>query len=391
MSDRVLYLLEPNAPGAEWAPFAGVRPIAELRAGVWRIRDRWEGILHAETAAILGDHCAGFFEGAEPPVQLLGPVQGPCVVAASWFAPSGEPLELDPDASRLVHDGVTVAWVVPEGEQWSAPHDDGDAQEVDGLLLHGAYDLLTALEHLLPADCADFLTHRGDDLPGGSIVVGEPSDVVILGGFVEPGVVFDTRGGAIVLDEGCEVRSGSRLGGPLYVGPQSIILGGDVRASVFGPQCRVRGEVSASVFHGYVNKAHDGFVGHSVLGAWVNLGAGTTTSNLKNTYGEIRLEPSGERIETGRMFLGSLIGDHAKTAIGTMLSTGTIVGAGANVFGGPAPKWVPPFAWGMVGKERVTETGFLETAGRVFPRRQVELTPERSAALSATYRRLTGS
>ncbi len=391
MSDRLLYLLEPIDPGAEWAPFAGVRPVAELRAGVWRIRERWEGILDAETAAILGDHCAGFFEGAEPPVQPLAPVDGPCLVAASWFAPSGEPLELDPAARRLTHDGMTVGWVVAAGERWEGPDEAGDAQEIDGLVLHGAHDILTALEHLLPADCADFLAHRGDDLPGGSIVIGEPSEVVILGGFVEPGVVFDTRGGGIVIDEAAQVRSGARLEGPLYVGPQTIILGGDVRGSVFGPQCRVRGEVSACVFHGYVNKAHDGFVGHSVLGAWVNLGAGTTTSNLKNTYGKIRLEAAGVRIETERQFLGSLIADHAKTAIGTMLGTGTIIGAGANVFGGAVPKWVRPFAWGLGGVERVTEAGFLEIAGRVLPRRQVELTPERSAALTATYRRLTGS
>jgi len=391
MSDRPLYLLEPIAPAAAWAPFAGVRPVAELRAGIWRIRDRWEGFVDAEAAVILGDHCAGFFEGAEPPVEPLAPVEGPCIVAASWFAPTGEPLELEPDARRLTHEGETVAWLVPEGERWTEPNDDGDAQDIDGILLHGTHDILTALEHLLPADCADLLANRGDDLPGGSIVIGEPSEVVILGGFVEPGVVFDTRGGGIIIDEGAQVRSGSRLEGPLYVGPQTIILGGDVRGSVFGPQCRVRGEVTASVFHGYVNKAHDGFVGHSVLGAWVNLGAGTTTSNLKNTYGEIRLEPSGERIETGRQFLGSLVADHAKTAIGTMLSTGTIIGAGANVFGGAVPKWVPPFAWGVAGHQRVTEAGFLEVAGRVLPRRQVELPPERSAALTATYRRLTGS
>lgn len=391
MSDRPLYLLEPIAPGAAWAPFAGARPLAELRAGIWPIRERWEGILDAETSTILGDHCAGFFEGMEAPVEPMAPVEGPCIVAASWFVPSGEPIDIDPDARRLTHEGETIAWIVPEGERWESPNDEGEAQELDGLLLHGTHDILTALEHLLPADCSDLLANRGDDLPGGSIVIGEPSEVVILGGFVEPGVVFDTRGGGIIIDEAAQVRSGTRLEGPLYVGPQTIIFGGDVRGSVLGPQCRIRGEVAASVFHGYVNKAHDGFVGHSVIGAWVNLGAGTTTSNLKNTYGEIRLEPAGDRIETGRQFLGSLIGDHAKTAIGTMLSTGTIIGAGANVFGGAVPKWVPPFAWGVAGSERVTEAGFLEIAGRVLPRRQVEFTPERAAALTATYRRLSGS
>ena len=128
-----------------------------------------------------------------------------------------------------------------------------------------------------------------------------------------------------------------------------------------------------------------------MLGAWVNLGAGTTTSNLKNTYGDVRLEVGGERIETGRQFLGSLIADHAKTAIGSMLGTGTIIGAGANLFGGAAPKWVPPFAWGIRGDVRQTEEGFLTTAGRVLPRRQVELTSERAAGLTATYRRFAGS
>jgi len=377
------------------APLLAVEDLrVEFRSGretVYAVNGAGFRVAPGETAAILGDHCDGFFEGAEPPVQPVAPVEGPCIVAASWFAPSGHPLELDEDTRRLTHEGETVAWLVGEGESWAGPHEDGPDQELDGILLHGAHDLLTALEHLLPADCADLLATRGDDLPGGSIVVGEPSEVVVLGAFVEPGVVFDTRNGGIVVDEGAQVRSGARLEGPLYIGPHTIILGGDIRGSVFGPQCRVRGEVAASVFHGYVNKAHEGFVGHSVLGMWVNLGAGTTTSNLKNTYGEVRLGSGPARIETGRQFLGSLIGDHAKTAIGTLLGTGTVIGAGANVFGGAVPKDVPPFAWGVGTGERLTEVGFLKIAGRVLPRRGVELTPEREAALAATFRRLSGS
>jgi hypothetical protein len=148
----------------------------------------------------------------------------------------------------------------------------------------------------------------------------------------------------------------------------------------------VRGEIASSCFIGYGNKGHDGFVGHSVLGHWVNLGAGTTTSNLKNTYGAVRLTSDGTTLDTGRQFLGTLFGDHAKTAIGTMLSTGTIVGAGANVFGAPPPKWVPPMAWGHQG-ELLTEDGFLRVAERVMPRRDVTVTPERRAALVALYRR----
>lgn len=386
-----LLLLEP-APEPRWAPFAGCRPVSELRAGAWRIRERWEAVTGMEAAAILGDHVRDFTEDGVPPVEAAGAVAGPAVIAASWFAPSGEPVEL-PAVGRLVHEGQTVGWVVPAGATWQGPADgSGPATEIGGLLLEGTWDLLTALELFLPADCQDSLAQGGGfELPPASIVLGDPADVLILGEQVEPGVVFDTRAGAIVIEEGAEVRAGTRLEGPLFIGPGTRVLGGAVRGSVFGPDCRVHGEVAASVFLGRANKSHDGFVGHSVVGCWANLGAGTITSNLKNTYGEVALEPAGTRIATGRQFLGSLVGDHAKTAIGTLLPTGTIVGAGANVFGaGAVPKWVPPFAWGLGGGERVTEAGFVEVAKRVLPRRRVAVTPAVEASLRATWARLAG-
>jgi UDP-N-acetylglucosamine diphosphorylase/glucosamine-1-phosphate N-acetyltransferase len=297
---------------------------------------------------------------------------------------------VEPGVRRLEHDGATVAWIVESGETWTLPHGDGPAREIEGIHLRGAYDLLSATEHFLAADCADFLAAGDQDpIPDGSIVLGDPAEVILRGALVEPGVVFDVRGGGIVLEEGVEVRHGTRLEGPLYAAPFTRMLGGFIRASVFGPRCVVRGEIAGSVFTGYANKAHDGFVGHSVLGHWVNLGAGTTTSNLKNTYGDIRLSVGGTAIETGRANLGSLIGDHAKTAIGTMLPTGAVVGAGANVFGSAqVPKYIPPLSWGLTNDQVVEEEGFLRIAGRVMPRRQVEFTDARRESLRRTYRRL---
>jgi UDP-N-acetylglucosamine diphosphorylase/glucosamine-1-phosphate N-acetyltransferase len=314
-------------------------------------------------------------------------VDGPAIVAASWFAPSGAPIEATVPVRRLTHGGATVGWVVPAGERWERPTDTGPGLEVDGLLLRGAYDLVTALEKLLPADCADFRAAPSIGVPEGSLVLGDPADVICLRAAVEPGVVFDVRNAPVVVDEGAEVRSGTRLEGPTYVGGGTRVLGGHVRGSVFGPECRVRGEIAVTAFIGYGNKAHDGFVGHSVVGHWVNLGAGTTTSNLKNTYGSVRLEIAGTRIETGRSNLGTLFGDHAKTAIGTMLPTGAVIGAGANVFGAPtAPKYVPPFAWGCAG-ERVSEDGFLTVARRVLGRRNVAWSDAREESLRRTYER----
>jgi UDP-N-acetylglucosamine diphosphorylase/glucosamine-1-phosphate N-acetyltransferase len=291
---------------------------------------------------------------------------------------------------RLVHQGETVGWVVPRGQRWEVESQDDPSLEIEGVYLRGSFDLLTALEQLLSADCADFLAAPRDGVPEGSIVLGDPAHLICLGAVVEPGVVFDLRQGAVVLDQGSEIRSGTRLEGPIYVGPSTRVLGGFLRASVFGPECRVRGEIAASVFLGYANKSHDGFVGHSVVGQWVNLGAGTTTSNLKNTYGPVRLEIDGERLETGRINLGSLIGDHSKTAIGTLLATGTVISAGANVFGPPTPpKYVPPFAWGCTGSERMTEDGFLRIAERVMGRRNVAFSAERRESLRLAYKRST--
>ena len=271
-----------------------------------------------------------------PPVRAPAPIDGPAVVAASWFAPTGDriaELEHGTAVRRLAHRGTTVAWLVPAGERWEGPQERGDAVEVEGLLLRGSFDLVTALERFLCEDCTDFRGASSSGVPEGSVVLGDPADVIVMGAAVEPGVVFDVRQGAVVLEAGVEVRHGTRLEGPVFVGTNSKVLGGFIRASTFGPECRVHGEIATSAFLGYANKAHDGFVGHSVVGHWVNLGALTTTSNLKNTYGPVRLVVGDRRIDTGRQYLGTLFGDHAKTAIGTMLGTGTVVGTGANVFG----------------------------------------------------------
>ena len=385
-----LYLLDPS-PSPHWRPYQDSRPVAELRAGAWLIRERWEAIAGSEATTIFGPpHLHLFVESGVPPVQAQSSVEGPAMIGRSEFAPSGIPPELEMSASaRLVHDGVTVGWWVPAGTRWDGPSDAGDAIEIEGVHLRGAWDVVTALEHLLAADCADFVQDGGDAIPDGVTILGEPHDVILLGATVEPGVVFDVRQGAVVLEQGAYVATGTRLQGPCYVGPGSVVLGGSVAGSALGPQCRVRGEVSSVVFLGYANKAHGGFVGHTVVGRWANLGAGTITSNLKNTYGNVRLDLGGSLVDTGRQYLGTLVGDHVKTAIGTMLGTGTVLGLGANIFGDGRPaKYLPPFAWGL-GGERMREDGFLAVAERVMPRRQVTMDEGVRTMLGALYRHAT--
>ena len=154
------------------------------------------------------------------------------------------------------------------GERWEGPDDRGDATEVAALLLPGSWGLIDALEQLLASDCLEFTAAPADPVPQGSIVLGDSARIVCLDAIVEPGVVFDTRNGAVVLTEGVEVRSGTRLEGPLFAGPRTFLLGGQIRKSSFGPHCRVHGEMATTVMVGYANKSHDGFVGHSVIGHW---------------------------------------------------------------------------------------------------------------------------
>jgi UDP-N-acetylglucosamine diphosphorylase/glucosamine-1-phosphate N-acetyltransferase len=160
-----------------------------------------------------------------------------------------------------------------------------------------------------------------------------------------------------------------------------------IAASSIGDVCKVHGEVSNAIFIGHANKGHDGFVGHSILGRWVNLGAGTITSNLKNTYGTVQLwTPDGIR-ETGLQFLGTLFGDHAKTGIGLKLTTGSVLGAGSNVYGAVMPpKAVAPFSWGESGTfmdYRLDK--FLDVAGRMMARRHVTLSDSSRAQLSQSF------
>ncbi|MBX7059801.1 MAG: glucose-1-phosphate thymidylyltransferase [Leptospirales bacterium] len=198
-----------------------------------------------------------------------------------------------------------------------------------------------------------------------------------------PGIVIDLRSGPVILDDNVSISAFSYLEGPLYAGPGAYIDNARITGGVIiGAKCRVGGEIENSIFGDFSNKHHEGFVGHSWLGAWVNLGALSTTSDLKNNYGEIRplQPPSAAELErgqrsagapwsSGRIKLGAIIGDCVKTAIGTMIPSGALIDAGANVFGGPAPRYTPPFAWGP-GGERYRADRFFADCERIFARRQ---------------------
>lgn len=200
-------------------------------------------------------------------------------------------------------------------------------------------------------------------------------------------IVFDSRDGPVFV-EAAQIEPFSYIQGPAYIGPGTLIASARIRAETcIGPVCRVGGEVEASIIHGYSNKHHDGFLGHSWLGEWVNIGAMTTNSDLKNNYGSVRvlLEGIGQ-IDTGILKLGCFLADHVKLGIGLHLTGGTMIGTGSNVFGmHSAPKNVPHFTWGgEVFREYRIDT-MISVARIVMARRKRELTPSYEQVLRKAF------
>lgn len=210
----------------------------------------------------------------------------------------------------------------------------------------------------------------------------KPENVFLEEGAIVECSILNASGGPIYIAVDAEVMEGCKIRGPFALCEHAglkmdaKIYGG----TTVGPYCKVGGEVSNAVFFAYSNKGHDGFVGNAVIGEWVNMGADTNNSNLKNTYDEVKLwNYDKQKFEkTGLTFCGLIMADHAKCGINTMFNTGTVVGVGANVFGAGFPRnFIPDFAWGgPQGFETFVINKFFKTAEAVYKRRNAELTED---------------
>jgi len=203
---------------------------------------------------------------------------------------------------------------------------------------------------------------------------------------VAPGTHCNTSAGPIVLDSGVRIMPHVYLEGPLYLGRGTVVKAGAriYGESSFGLGNRLAGEIGESTFGDFANKQHDGFIGHAILGSWVNLGALTTCSDLKNNYGPVRVDLGEGAVDTGQRFVGAMIGDHVRTAIGTLLNTGTVIDCASNLFGGAMPsKFVPGFSWGgQPGSEKYDIERAQATNEVVCGRRGCAWTKDHTALLA---------
>jgi UDP-N-acetylglucosamine diphosphorylase/glucosamine-1-phosphate N-acetyltransferase len=380
---KALVLFEDDR-AARFEPVALTRSVASLRCGMWTHGERWHHLVPERSPHLL---CRDYLEASETAsgdwteVNSERPGDDALFVAAALSRP-------EQGTAALVRDLPAGAALIAGGRLLAA-RAEGDAvvgltgvlREIVGSgpfpgpsfadwprLLEGmGLRLLDGGDPRIPATLVDLMAAAGDAIrtdfqgfaaelpdadpaafPGVHLL--QPSRIRIGAGVrIDPGVVLDAREGPIVLGPGTSVQAGSVLQGPVTTGPDCIFRPSSrvMDGVCLGPVCRVGGEVDATVMQGFTNKQHDGFLGHSYLGSWVNLGAATDTSDLKNDYGFVRVTIAGEEIDTGSRHVGSLIGDHSKTAIHTQLNTGTVIGVSANVFGAGFPaKEIPSFTWG---------------------------------------------
>ena len=376
-----------------WTPFTVTRPAGELLFGCLTLRERAERFWSEACVGHVADpSLEGFAEpGAAPVVKAdaldsaSDPGRGTArIFFSSRAVPDFAPAPPAHEPAVLTIQGQIVGWVIPHGTDSPDENDllnpDGFAMdlprvEIPGQVLPNIWDLMAGNGEQVCSDVPILFPESRFTLPEGVNVSG--ADRVSLGDRVhlEAGVHLDATDGPIRLSDGARVSAFTRLAGPAFVGPHTHVLGGSLENVTIGPACRVRGEVSSTVLLGYVNKAHEGYLGHAYVGRWVNLGALTTNSDLKNNYGAVRVHTAEGSVDTGLIKVGCFLGDHVKTGIGTLLPTGCVVGLGSNLFGGVmAPAHVPPFSWST--GERLEEYDierFLDTAALAMSRREMSL------------------
>ncbi|MCI0465348.1 MAG: hypothetical protein L0Z62_51160 [Gemmataceae bacterium] len=389
-------------------PLSLTRPAFDLRCGALTLLERQaRAFASDEVRALIRPALADLCRLAHPDLAVNDAPDRQAgttvLVNARWLAPS-QPVEDDP-TPRVGLVGDEVAYVVlpssalpdctPETvDEWVADCKDTlPRTQAGGVLIRYLWNLVEQNPRALCADLSWFRARHGAGVRPANLAVVGPENALVVHpeATIDPFVVADTRGGPVLIDRGAVIHSFSRLEGPCYVGPESWILGAKLRGGTLGPNCRVGGEVEASILQGHSNKYHDGFLGHSYLGEWVNLAAGTQVSDLRNDYGTVKVTVNGERVATGLTKVGSFLGDHTKTGLNALLNTGTTAGVFCNLLpsGSLLPQVVPSFC--TYGNAQLQERWDLRqlftTAATVMRRRGHELTDAHSEFFFGLYDR----
>jgi UDP-N-acetylglucosamine diphosphorylase/glucosamine-1-phosphate N-acetyltransferase len=406
-SDAPLVLIDDRR--GTFGPLTDLRAVFELRAGLGTIAERIEAVAGRKATAVAVDpaiagivaergyqtSASEFCNSSEEDVLV---VHGRLLTASAARVPHGE--------IHAAADGTFIAgWLSREllAKVWNDPsvlRQLPATRTVEARFAATPWDLTTSIAATLEEDLAIFKLPTLRALrPDEGQSFGTHPIAIDPSASIGPLAVIDASKGPVVIGANVVVRPFSVLVGPCAVlDGSSVAERSLIKAStVIGPHCRAGGEIGGTIFQGYSNKSHDGHLGDSFVGEWVNIGAGTDNSNLLNTYGEVivRLEQDGGLVRTGRQFWGSILSDHVKLAIGTRLMTGTTVGTGAMIASSKSPSTlVSRFAWvtdATDGAKHFRIEKFLETARAMMSRRGKSPSPAVEARLRKLFEQTTGA
>ncbi len=376
-------------------PFTFLRPLADIRVGILTIREKWEAWLGKETSTLTEPYLAKKYPMIKEADNVL--------INASVM-PDAILLEEIADLKHnqtLVAGETLIAHRVPDndiGNMETELLEDVEPKHTSSQInkLFNLWDIIVLNERQILSDYELITKGRKSQPIPGHVQVINPDHV-----FVEEGARLDlaminASKGPVYIGKDVHIMDGAIIKGPAGIGEGSTVrMGAKIYGgSAIGPQCKVGGEMEASVIFGYSNKAHDGFLGHSVIGEWCNIGADTNTSNLKINYDQIRLWDYVEEsfVPTGQTFCGTFMGDHTKCGINTMFNTGTVVGISSQVFGaGFMRNFIPSFSWGSVSGLSVVDFGkAIDVARRMHERRNKEFTEADMQILRHVYEHTLG-
>jgi UDP-N-acetylglucosamine diphosphorylase/glucosamine-1-phosphate N-acetyltransferase len=358
-------------------PLGDLRASFEQRSGVFSALGRCEhGFgLNAQLHLSEDDGALAHERTSRPLVDLED--DSAAIVVNGRLASGGrEEMPALGDIQRDAHGAVALAHLEGDALRSILEHPVDASSPGTRISFRHPWDLLDGLGNRIAADSSLFESSHG--LPEWVTKVGEHPCLIGPDVTIMPGVVFDATDGPIIVQRGARIRANAVLCGPCSIGPDCLISDRTLvkGATSLGPGCKVGGEVGSVIMQAHANKVHDGHLGDALVGEWVNIGAGTDNSNLLNTYGEVamRLDSNGPMHKTGRIFMGCVLGDHVKLAIGTRIMTGTVLSTGTMYAASTPPKaLVERFSWCTDAGERLYQWRKFESVLRtVFARRSLE-------------------
>jgi UDP-N-acetylglucosamine diphosphorylase/glucosamine-1-phosphate N-acetyltransferase len=382
-------------------PLTLTRPVYDLRVGIFTLAEKWRYSLSVteDLTGPLREHLKGVFK--EPSITKD---DSNVIWINPRFIPTPELTAQIRNLSSndtLYCDGQLVAanLDLKNHKKWIAKGIDTagfDRHETDPnglIILKNIWELFQLNGDQIVKDIrlSKKIAYGEEDIFPQTIF-DKPENIYIEeGAVIEPGAMLLAGSGPIYIGKNAHIMANSIVRGPSAICEKSVVkMGARIyEDTTIGPVCKVGGEIANTIFHSYSNKAHDGYTGNSVFGQWCNLGADTNTSNLKNNYSTVKVSDwkSGKEMDTGQQFIGTIMGDHSKTGINSMLNTGTLCGVCCNLFSdGYPPKFVPSFSW--VSGHDIVPYHFekaVEAMGKMMERRSVDLTPSYQKMMKAIF------